>query len=256
MRSVEILEVREESKKIKSIFFPFTKEVSPGQFFMIGLPSFGEIPLSVSFFNGESASVSVSRVGRVTEKLHTLKNGDFVTVRGPYGNGFSLEGDQMAIIAGGCGVAPLVFLAEAAKRENKKVHSLVGVGSKDELVFRDRFEDAGDLHIATNDGSLGHKGFVTEMLDAILKQEEIDQVYTCGPEKMMAGVLEFCTRKKLPLQASLERHMKCGVGLCGACLINGLSVCKDGPVFDDKVLKGLREFGAWKRDSCGTKLKI
>jgi len=256
LRTTTILETREESPSVKSFFFENQADIQPGQFLMIWVPGVGEAPFSASRYDGTNACVSVRKVGEVTTALHKMSEGDKIGVRGPFGNGFKLRGDQIALISGGCGAAPMLYLAHVAHMENKKVHSFVGAASKNELLFKEEFENYGDLHACTDDGSYGRKGFPTDAFEEILGKEEVDCVYTCGPEKMMKRVMDICAEKKIPMQASLERHMKCGVGLCGACLCDGLTVCKDGPVFDNQLLSRMKEFGSLKRDACGVKKEV
>jgi len=255
-RSTTILEVREESPHVKSFFFEYPKDVEPGQFLMVWVPGVGEAPFSVSRNDGDNICISVRKAGEVTSAMHKMKVGDKFGVRGPFGNGFKLRGDQIALIAGGCGAAPLLYLANVAHRENKRVHTFVGAKTEKGILFHDEFETYGDLHVATDDGSYGRKGVPTDIFEEILGKQEIDAAYTCGPERMMAAVLKICKEKKIPMQASLERHMKCGIGVCGSCLISGMTVCKDGPVFDDKLLSKMKEFGALKRDACGVRGEV
>jgi len=256
LRTSAILEVRKESPSVKSFFFEYPVDIEPGQFLMLWVPGIGEAPFSVSRYDGSIMCVSVRKAGEVTSAMHKMKAGDKIGIRGPYGNGFKLKGEQIALVAGGCGAAPLLYLANIAHRENKKAHTFIGSRTKEDILFHDEFETYGDLHVATDDGSYGRKGRPTDIFEEILEKQEIDTVYTCGPEKMMKHVLNICAKKKVPMQASLERHMKCGVGLCGACLISGMSVCRDGPVFDDKLLSKMKEFGTLKRDSCGVRKEI
>jgi|TARA_Y100000310_G_scaffold225439_1_gene227469 dihydroorotate dehydrogenase electron transfer subunit len=255
-RSLTILETRIESPTVKSFYFEYSEDVEPGQFLMVWVPGVGEAPFSVSRCDGNTVCISVRKAGEVTSALHRMKEGDKIGVRGPFGQGFKLKGNQIALLAGGCGAAPLLYLASVASRENKKVHAFVGASGKDEILFKEEFEKYGDLHVCTDDGSYGRKGFPTDAFEEILGKEDIDAVYTCGPEKMMKKVFDICSKKKIPMQASLERHMKCGVGLCGACLCDGLCVCKDGPVFEDQLLGKMKEFGKEKRDACGVRGEV
>jgi dihydroorotate dehydrogenase electron transfer subunit len=106
--------------------------------------------------------------------------------------------------------------------------------------------------MATDDGSEGYHGLVTDVLKE--KVKDFDYVYTCGPEKCIEGVLDICLENRVPLQASLERYMKCGLGVCGSCMLGPWRVCADGPVFTDEQLKKLREeFGKFRRAPSGLK---
>jgi len=111
--------------------------------------------------------------------------------------------------------------------------------------------------VATEDGSEGHGGLVTELMEAELKGKKFESILTCGPERMMYAVVSSGVKRGIRVQASLERHMKCGFGICGSCVLDsiGLRVCSDGPVFDGTTLLK-SEFGKRKRDASGGMVKI
>ncbi|MFH1425041.1 MAG: dihydroorotate dehydrogenase electron transfer subunit, partial [archaeon] len=229
--SYEILEITERSPKTRSFLFDFKARVAPGQFMMTWVPGREEIPISVSHSSGDRLEITVYEVGDTTKAMNSLKIGDYAGLRGPYGKGFELKGGNVAVVSGGCGAAPIGFLAEELKNKGADVTAIVGARDKENLIFLEKFKMCGEVLVATDDGSEGHKGFVTEVLEEKIK--EFNYVYTCGPEIMMKRVLDICVKNKVGMQASLERYMKCGIGICGSCLIKGLRVCKEGPVFDD-----------------------
>jgi dihydroorotate dehydrogenase electron transfer subunit len=155
------------------------------------------------------------------------------------------------LVAGGVGAAPLAPLAEALKNN---VITILGAKTEDELLFTERFKSAGSLWITTDDGSAGHKGPTIDLLDRLLGYNEI---VSCGPEKMMRKVLDHATVTGVPSQFSLDRYIKCGVGLCGSCCIDpsGLRVCLDGPVFAGAQLQE-GDFGVYMRDATGRKVNL
>mgnify|MGYP001573243476 FL=1 len=111
--------------------------------------------------------------------------------------------------------------------------------------------------VTTDDGSYGRKGFTTDILGEVLsKNKKIKIVYTCGREIMMKRVFEICKKHKRECEASLERMMKCGFGICGACMINDRIVCMDGPIFNSKQLSKLSEFGKFARLKSGRNVTI
>ena len=112
------------------------------------------------------------------------------------------------------------------------------------------------MDIATDDGSEGFHGFVTERVVEILSNEKYDLIVSCGPELMLKKLVGIAKRHDTPIQVSLERYMKCGIGICDACSISGYQVCRDGPVFSGKLLETLPEFGKDRRDSCGRIIKL
>jgi dihydroorotate dehydrogenase electron transfer subunit len=109
--------------------------------------------------------------------------------------------------------------------------------------------------ISTEDGSYGIKGNATDAMSLIIMQEKFDMVYTCGPELMMRKVFDIGSAKALPIQASLERYMKCGIGICASCCIGDRLVCKDGTVFNEKQLCAMTEFGKMYRDKSGRRFQ-
>ena len=257
-RVVEIKNTKIEAKNIKTIFFNFpSKNIIPGQFLMIWIPGLDEIPMSVSYIKDREIGFTFRKVGEATKALYDLKKGDKIGVRGPYGNGFTIKGENILVVGGGTGIATLAPLIEKILSTKKRsVTVIFGVKTKDELFFTRRFRNI-DLKISTDDGSTGFKGLASELAEKIIKEENFDQVITCGPEKMMKKIVDICNSHKLPIQASLERYIKCGIGLCGQCCIGeGLRVCKDGPVFEGDILGKIPEFGYFKRDASGRKIKI
>ncbi|UCG69343.1 MAG: dihydroorotate dehydrogenase electron transfer subunit [Thermoplasmata archaeon] len=247
---VKILKVTKENEDVKTITFKDIGTSFPGQFVMIWLPGVDEVPMSLSYIGSEKG-ITVKRVGLATEAMHKLKSGDSIGVRGPYGTNFEANGKKLLVVAGGIGIAPLAPLIELAREKGKQIHLAIGAKTSTELLFLNRLKDCCDLNIATDDGSYGYHGFVTDMVEEILKKESYDEIMTCGPEIMIKRVVDMANKSDLRVQASLERYMKCGVGICDSCAINGLLVCKDGPIFSGDTLNKLKDFGKIRRDACG-----
>ena len=241
-----ITKIVEETPTVRTFFFDTSFKPEPGQFVMAWIRGVDEIPMALSYNN----ALTVQKVGTATSALFKLGEGDSIGIRGPFGNGFQLKGDHILLIAGGVGAAPLSPLAEKASSEGLKVTTLLGAKTKEELVFRERFEAAGSVMVATDDGSEGIHGYVTQLIP---EQESYDRIYCCGPEIMMKKVLDKVEPGKA--QFSLHRYIKCGIGICGACCMDGLRVCKDGPVFGGEVLKK-SEFGVYRRNECGERVRV
>jgi len=251
-----ILEVKEENPRVKTLVLELPLKASPGQFAMLWIPGVNERPFSFSYCGDGRVGFTVAKVGPFSEKLHQLKIGEAIGVRGPFGKGFKPAGGRVAVVGGGCGVAPLGFLIEELAGKGAKISVVIGAKAKGELFFADRARKAGaEVIVCTDDGSEGRKGFATDALADLLAREKFDCVYTCGPEIMMKKVLALCAGK-VECQASLERLMKCGFGVCGQCAIDGMLVCRDGPVFPSAKLGRLKEFGSLKRDACGSEMKV
>jgi dihydroorotate dehydrogenase electron transfer subunit len=185
-------------------------------------------------------------VGKGTEILSRKKSGEYLGVIGPLGNGFSLLSTRYSLlVGGGMGVAPLVFLAERlAEIQNpkSKIQTLVLIGAKTEnqILCEKEFQDLGcDVKIATDDGSRGFKGYVSDLLKNTLPATNSQlrtKIYACGPKPMLKEIAVTSKKFKIPAQVSLEEHMACGIGACFGCAVmtkGGYKrVCKDGPVFE------------------------
>jgi len=256
-KPTKILIAEKENADVKTFFFEYPQEVIPGQFFMIWIPGVDEIPMSVSYINKRGVrGITFERVGDATKALFELKEGDKIGVRGPYGNGFRISGKRILFVGGGTGIAMIIPAVEEAINKKISVTVILGVKNKNELFFENRLKKCGaEVHISTDDGSVGYKGLATELAKEIIADNEFDLVLTCGPEMMMKNLYKIC--KDIPFQASLERYMKCGIGICGQCCVDkGLRVCVEGPIFDEKTLKDIEDFGIFKRDPSGRKIKF
>jgi len=245
-----------EAKDFKTFLFRHKINAKPGQFVMLWIPRMDEKPFSISYQDKEKFAVTVFKVGKFTKELFKLNEGDKVGIRGPYGNNFKIEGKKVVVVGGGCGTAPMGFLAEELKRAGKDVNFVIGAKSKDYLLYLERMKKAGiKTFIATDDGTFGLKGFTTDLLKNILEKNRIDKVYSCGPEIMLKFVVEMCEKFSVPCEVSMERYMKCGFGICGQCCVDplGIRVCQEGPVFPGEVVKKISEFAKYKRGASGKK---
>jgi dihydroorotate dehydrogenase electron transfer subunit len=230
---------------------------------MVWIPSIDEIPMSISFMSGETQSaVTVRNVGQATHELYSMKNNQQIGVRGPYGKGFNIDNIKNAlIVAGGSGGVPLGPLSDLLKKEKIKFTCIIGAPVAAELLFLERHQlnakaVEGRVLPITDDGSYGTIGLASEMAETEIKKEEYDMIYTCGPEPMIKKIVDLGLENSIPVQASLERIIKCGIGICGSCVLDSLRVCKDGPVFDGKTIKDLKEFNVSKRDASGKSVPI
>ena len=248
-RAVEITEVVTETPRIRTLRFSDSFPFTPGQFVMVWVPGMDEIPMALT----SPRSISVLAVGDATRALCAMRAGDRIGIRGPFGKGFHVEGQTLAI-AGGIGAAPLLPLAEAGK-----VNAfLVGATTAEELPFRSALSASTTLHVATDDGSAGHHGVVTRLLDELVL-EVYDHFCVCGPEPMLRRVLDILAGKGLEGrgQFSLHRYMKCGIGVCGSCCIDpsGMQVCRNGPVFTGDQLRD-SELGRYARNGSGVRRRF
>jgi len=222
-----------------------------GQFVMIR-PGFGKDPLLRRPFSIHQTSkdgfiqIYFKIVGRGTEMLAGIKTGESLSVFGPLGRGFQIKKESPSIIVGGgLGMAPMLFLAKSLSEQKidcKEDQIILGGRTKNEVApLVDDFMEFGlQLHTATDDGSYGHHGLVTDLLNSFELYED-SIVYTCGPEPMMAGVYGICREAGVSCQVSVESVMACGMGACLGCsrpVKNGTyaHVCLHGPVFEAEEL--------------------
>ena len=240
---LKVADKQNENPDFATLFFESSLAFKPGQFVMLWIPGVDEKPYTLSFVTDKSFGITIEAKGIFSKKAISLKKGDLVGVRGPFGNGFTLPetGDNIAIVAGGCGIAPLAPLIDKISNDTDNITCIHGAKSKDYLLYKERFKFKRDF--CTDDGSFGYKGFVTDILnEKIATGYVFDKVYTCGPEIMMQKVFDLCEKNQIHCQVSLERYMRCGFGLCGACVCGKEVVCKDGPVFGSEKLKTMEDF--------------
>lgn len=193
-------------------------------------------------------------VGPATLRMTTLSEGDFISIIGPIGNGFSISTNKKTafFVAGGMGAGPLLHLAKVLTKNYPQISVIFLIGAKSKADFAFDLEKADQYNIkvqpTTDDGSMGFNGFVTtcleKRLDELKSQADDTIIYSCGPEAMLAKVAEIADQRKIDCQISMERAMACGIGLCQSCAVeckvdasNEIIYklcCEDGPVFDSK----------------------
>jgi len=219
----------------------------PGQFFNIGFPDMSPYlprPFSVYESYPETGELDflIAYVGKGTKKLTECQTGSSLRLIGPLGNGFPLmpEKSHHIYIAGSIGLAPFIELFKELRRLNDaSKHTLIyGCRNVEELVDRSFLDGLDwDVHYTTDDGSYGHKGYVTDVLNSFTPPKN-SAYYSCGPTLMMKAVNKLVDQRKEPCWVSMEEHMACGIGICKGCVIHNENVrpplktiCKTGPVF-------------------------
>lgn len=269
-RTYRIKDIVQETPMVKTFTFDGSLGAKPGQFVMVWIPGMDEIPMSVAEDDGAVTRVTFFAVGDATEALAEKRVGDLVGLRGPFGTFYAWKpGQHIILVAGGYGAAPMYFVAKETVGHGCTLEVIVGAKGKEHLLFVDALSALPhvSLHIATNDGSEGYKGFNTEILEKLLavcnappsrsgpRDAPIDQVFACGPEMMLKRVSELTAQYRVPSQLSLERYMKCGYGICGNCVVDplGIRLCVEGPVVHNDLCMQITEFGAYHRDDLGKK---
>lgn len=269
-----------ENKKVAQSFYkmrvesPYlAKNAKPGQFVEVkSSDKNGPLlrrPLGVHRISKNGIELLYEVVGKGTELLSKRRDGGYLDIIGPLGSGFDFEGSRvipsgeaplrsaqgqgsMMLVAGGVGVAPLVALAEALRRTKNKVIVIIGAKTKSHILCEKEFKDIGCfVRISTEDGSVGLKGYATDILRHLLTIVDCRKVniYACGPHPMLKAVAHIADSVGIPCQVSLEERMACGVGVCLGCPVKIKTkteyrkpnteykmVCKDGPVFNTKEI--------------------
>ncbi len=264
--TVEVTRVIEEADGVKTIFIRSGIKPKPGQFVMLWVPGVDEKPYAVSYIDGKKgeAGITVAAVGNFSRRLCSIKAGEKIGIRGPYGTSYTLGKGLKRVVmaAGGCGSASLAMLAEEAIRQKIKVKFITGARCQSALLHTERLRKLlgkENVIITTDDGSAGMKGFVTEALKRLLKKEKIDKIFACGPERMLKAVVDIGISEKIKGEVSAERWFKCGgIGLCGHCCVDpiGIRLCVEGPVIDFETASMIKEFGNYHRTKSSRKEKI
>jgi sulfite reductase subunit B len=232
----------------------------PGQFVEVSIFGFGEAPISISSSatSKKTFDLTVRKTGRLTDKMHTLKAGDTLGIRGPFGNGFDVElfkGKDMLFIAGGIGLAPLKSLIDYTidrKDDFNRIIIVYGTKNPSEILFPNEIEKwkkmrGVEFHMTVDQPDAawnGNVGVITTLIPWLKLDVENTIATIVGPPVMYKFVLMSLRGVRIPdenIYMSLERRMKCGVGKCGHCQINSSYVCQDGPVYSYPRVKELEE---------------
>lgn len=218
-------------------------EIRGGQFVQVrvdgGRHTYLRRPISIHDVNCQNNTIDllIQEKHEGTKILCGLPVGSKVNLVYPLGNGFTMPDgdDEMLLVGGGIGIAPLLYFAKMIKGTgNKKVSFLLGGRSSSDLLLLERFREVGEVFVTTNDGSLGEHGFVTQ--HSLWNSKKFNKIYACGPMPMMKAVAKVAREKDIWCEVSLENQMACGIGACLCCVENttegNVCVCKEGPVFN------------------------
>lgn len=217
-----------------------------GQFIILRVDEKGErIPLTIADFNREAGTITTifQEVGYTTKQLGCMEEGDSILdFVGPLGKPTEIENyGRVVCVGGGVGIAPLYPITRALKEAGNEIISIIGARSKDLLILEEEMAAVSDkLLVATDDGSYGHKGFVTDLLKQVLDEQEVQHIWAIGPGIMMKVVSETTRPYKVPTIVSMNPIMVDGTGMCGACRVSvgdeTKFACVDGPEFDGHLI--------------------
>jgi len=242
-----VTRIERQTPTVVTLFFKWDQKVLPGQFIMVWAPGVGEVPMSLSHTDGEKG-ITIKSYGPTTEAIIKTKKDEYIFFRGPYGKPFVQSHGKKLIIGGGSGMASLRPLIDMDS------YGVISARNKSEILFPSLFS-LGKAVIMTDDGTAGKKGYPVDALKE-MDLNKFDMIYVCGPEMMLNTVFQYIRDKGCKAEFSLERLMKCGIGVCDSCSISGFQLCRDGPVFDLNTLNNMEEFGRWKLTESGRRVKI
>jgi len=222
-------------------------DFKPGQFAQVrveGSPeTFLRRPISIHDVDYERNmfKLLIQIAGKGTNTLSKLRNGDMLNLIYPLGNFFTLpvEKEQILLVGGGCGIAPLLFLGKYLKSNGYIPDIVLGFRNSDMIIEFEEYQKIGSVFITTEDGSMGEKGYVTK--HSVFSTRKYDRIYCCGPDSMMKAIAFYCKKNNIACEVSLENLMACGIGACLCCIVDtvkgNLCTCIDGPVFNIIDLK-------------------
>lgn len=203
-------------------------------------------------------SILIKKVGKGSRKLEEKSAGDHINIIYPLGKGFTLpknREEKVLLVGGGCGVAPLLYLARTLNTMGIRPLILIGGRSQGDLVALKAYEKYGDVAVTTEDGSMGLQGMVTQ--HPALATPTATQIFTCGPDPMMKAVARIAQQHNIFCEVSLENTMACGIGVCLCCVTDTdeghQCVCTQGPVFNVNKLKGWAQDPQSPQDSLSCK---
>lgn len=254
MTTWPILRIVEHNPALKSFYFEATSEVLPGQFVMLWLPGLDEKPFSVSDVDQGLMEITVKAVGPFTQALMGLAEGSRVGIRGPFGTPF-IPVENALLVGGGCGVAPVRHLSRVMTRKGLPHRLLLGTRNGTELMFREEYL-ASDAIIVTDDGSLGDKELIPYRVETLVEALRPSTLCASGPEVVLLLLRDLARKRGLPVQLSFERYMKCGIGICGQCCLdgNGLRICVEGPVLTHEQIDTATDLGLPHRGATGCRV--
>ncbi len=250
----KIEEMQKINSDVKLIKIKSNMNPPPGKFFEVSIPGVGECPLASCSYDNKYLNILMRNAGNVTSKIFELGKGDYIFIRGPYGNGFPIEelkGHDIIFVAGGTGIAPVTSMIEYVEKNRKdfgQIFIYFGFRNQDCILLKDRVKKWSKefkVYVCLDEESNNAKcytGFVNDIIDK--QKPNFDKIKTralmCGPEGMMENVSKSLKKigiKDSQIYWSMERRMECAFGSCGRCLIQDVYVCKDGPVFKYDFIK-------------------
>jgi dihydroorotate dehydrogenase electron transfer subunit len=231
---------------------------------MVWLPGVDMKPFSVAWQTKDEFAITVLKRGEFTTALFDSKVGDNVGFLGPLGTFYNFaDKKKILLIGGGCGTPSVVFLAQAAREQNPpvgetgiEVDFILAAKTKEEIIFENWLTNLGvKVWHRFQEQKYDH---AWDMIEEKINNKNYDGIYACGPELLLKRLVDLTLEKNIFCQISMERHMKCGIGICGKCAVDplGICLCEAGPVVNNHLANQITEFGKYYRDSSGQKIYL
>ena len=237
-----------ETLGVLELYAPRTASaISPGQFVHMKLNAFDQHilrrPFSIYYTQKDLGIIAIlyQVVGKGTAFLRNAQPGDVFSILAPLGNTWPKSFGKSLLVGGGVGAAPLYMLAQTLSETSCDFEVVLGARNADALVTKDAYEQLGmPLHIATDDGSVGLKGFATLPVEKLLQEQDFSTIYCCGPEPFMKAIAQLAHTYKTNCYISTEKRMACGIGACLSCVVDlpqgKVRSCIDGPIFNTQEI--------------------
>ena len=253
---IKVKEVIQEAINFKTFVLDYSLDSKPGQFLMLWLPGVNSKPFSVAWQKDNEFAISVVEVGNYTKELFKVKKGDKLGFTGPYGTYYDLEDKKkILVLGGGSGIASVTYLAQRAREKNIEVDFLIAAKEKEQVICEKWLTDQGiNVYHRFKDSKHERAWDIFKELS----KNNYDTWYACGPELLLKRVVDLSLEKDVKCQVSLERYMKCGIGVCGSCCVDplGICLCQAGPVVLATFANKISEFGKYYRDGSGAKINF
>jgi len=255
---IKISKIIDEGSNFKTFVFDFDLKAKPGQYIMLWMPGVNLKPFSICWQTKKQFALTVLKVGAYTQKLFELNTGDQLGFLGPYGTSYDLNNDKkkILIMGGGSGLASVVFLAQAAREQNMEVDFLLAAKTKEQIIFEDWLTNIGVNVFHRFKDDKYERAF--DIFKDLSNKNQYDAWYACGPELLLKKIVNLSLKKDIFCQVSLERYMKCGIGVCGSCCVDplGICLCQTGPVVNNHFADKITEFSKYHRNAAGDKVNF
>ena len=252
---ITISDIINEAQDYKTFVFDYSLDAKPGQYLMLWLPGIDLKPFSVAWQTAKQFALTVQKRGDFTSKLFELKKGAQIGFTGPHGSNYNIDGKKkILLIGGGCGTPSVTSLAQIAREQNIGVDFVLAASSKEQIIFEKWLKEKGInvFHRFQDDKYERSWDLITDLID----KNDYDGLYACGPELLLKRLVDLSLEKNIFCQISMERYMKCAIGICGNCCVDpiGVCLCEAGPVINSHLAAKISEFGKYHRDSSGQKV--